>query len=214
MSAAAPTDPAPPRGEHIHTYFGLSYASHVVLPRTLLQSMPDKWQRRMVRLLEEFDAAFPQHPGEYRIIPGRWVLCTEGDPDVLHALGYDRGAGGEWTDPDGRVTSYAFIPGADPTPPYDRGRAFVQPDLDAVRAVRGSRALRAQTEPEDQSGEAGAGDHNNVIPLRPEPGGYDGLICGCGSAWFDAKVCVDAEARVTGRTLGLHCVECNTPVDL
>ncbi len=39
--------------EAIHTWFGLSYANYLVLPRATLQSMPDDWQEEFVLLLEE-----------------------------------------------------------------------------------------------------------------------------------------------------------------
>jgi hypothetical protein len=41
----------------IHTWFGLSYANYLVLPRTVLQSMPQDWQERFVALLGEVNAA-------------------------------------------------------------------------------------------------------------------------------------------------------------
>lgn len=43
-------------------WFGLSYASFLVLPRVLMCAMPDDWQKRMAVLLEEYDDAYPQHP--------------------------------------------------------------------------------------------------------------------------------------------------------
>lgn len=39
--------------EAIHRWFNLTYANYLVLPRAVLQSMPDEWQVRMVQLLEE-----------------------------------------------------------------------------------------------------------------------------------------------------------------
>jgi len=39
----------------IHTYFGLSYAQYLVIPRTVLQSMPEEWQDKFVLLLEELN---------------------------------------------------------------------------------------------------------------------------------------------------------------
>ena len=44
--------------EAVHGWFGLTYANYLVLPRTLLQSMPDEWQNRMVACLEEMREAF------------------------------------------------------------------------------------------------------------------------------------------------------------
>ena len=53
----------------IHTHFSLSYANYLVLPRTLLQSMPDAWQTRFVRMLDQLESAF-QHvemPEAYKV---------------------------------------------------------------------------------------------------------------------------------------------------
>ncbi|MGW2349693.1 hypothetical protein [Actinacidiphila glaucinigra] len=36
----------------VHTWFVLLYSTHEVLPRTLMQSMPLGWQRRMVACLQ------------------------------------------------------------------------------------------------------------------------------------------------------------------
>lgn len=44
----------------IHTFFGLTYANYLVLPRTLLQSMPEEWQHRFVDCLRELENAFWQ----------------------------------------------------------------------------------------------------------------------------------------------------------
>jgi hypothetical protein len=41
------------------SWFGLSRASWVTMPRVLLHEMPDDWQKRMAVLLEEFDCEFP-----------------------------------------------------------------------------------------------------------------------------------------------------------
>jgi hypothetical protein len=44
--------------EPVHLWFGLTYANYLVLHRSLMQSMPVEWQRRMVRCLAEFEDAF------------------------------------------------------------------------------------------------------------------------------------------------------------
>lgn len=41
--------------DYIHAFFGLSYAKYLVLPRSILQSMPEEWQRDFVKLLEQLD---------------------------------------------------------------------------------------------------------------------------------------------------------------
>lgn len=43
-------------------WFGLSYASFLVLPRIMLHAMPDEWQKRLAILLEEYEDAYPNHP--------------------------------------------------------------------------------------------------------------------------------------------------------
>jgi hypothetical protein len=48
--------------QKLHGWFGLSYASFLVLPRVLMQQMPDEWQGRMADLLSQYDEAFPNQP--------------------------------------------------------------------------------------------------------------------------------------------------------
>jgi hypothetical protein len=38
----------------IHGFFGLTYGTHLVLPRSVLQSMPVEWQREFVKLMHEY----------------------------------------------------------------------------------------------------------------------------------------------------------------
>lgn len=42
----------------LHSWFGLSYASFLVLPRSFMQEMPDEWQCKMAELLGEYDSTF------------------------------------------------------------------------------------------------------------------------------------------------------------
>jgi hypothetical protein len=121
--------------EPIHEFFGLSYCSHLVLPRVLLQSMPTEWQRQFVNLIEKMDEAFwnVEKPSFYDVRPAiekeadalteseraaTGVFCIEGSPEGSDGY-YDRD-GNEikpWT----RV----LVPVADPLPPYNRGRTRV-----------------------------------------------------------------------------------------
>jgi len=48
--------------EAIHGFFELSYASYLVLPRSVLQSMPPAWQRAFVALLRELDETIDWRP--------------------------------------------------------------------------------------------------------------------------------------------------------
>lgn len=51
----------------IHSYFGLSYASWLVLPRLTLQEMPKNWQARFVALLEEAEDLGILHRPETKV---------------------------------------------------------------------------------------------------------------------------------------------------
>lgn len=44
--------------DKLHTWFGLSYASFLTMPRVLMQEMPEEWQEKMANLLEEYDNTF------------------------------------------------------------------------------------------------------------------------------------------------------------
>jgi hypothetical protein len=50
--------PMAEESEPIHAWFGLTYANYLVLPRSVLQSMPVEWQRDFVRRLKELDETF------------------------------------------------------------------------------------------------------------------------------------------------------------
>lgn len=39
--------------EAVHRWFELTYANYLVMPRSVLQSMPDEWQAKFVKLMEE-----------------------------------------------------------------------------------------------------------------------------------------------------------------
>lgn len=41
-------------------WFGLSYSSFCVMPRVLMEDMPDEWQEKMAELLNEYDITFDQ----------------------------------------------------------------------------------------------------------------------------------------------------------
>ena len=56
--------------EDVHGWFGLSYSSFVVLPRSILQSMPAEWQRRFVGMLREAEErySFPEQGKTYNVL--------------------------------------------------------------------------------------------------------------------------------------------------
>jgi hypothetical protein len=55
MDSEVTPDPVIYQDGPIHTWFGLSYASYLVLPRLVLDAMPQEWQGRFVGLLGELD---------------------------------------------------------------------------------------------------------------------------------------------------------------
>lgn len=128
-----------PTQDRIHTWFSLSYSNYLVLNRALLQSMPDAWQEQFVKLLDEMDRAFDhvEKAEGYEVTAGRWPYieeCTDAelkaagitqckeDPDTFHNANGD-----ELT-----ATDYAFVPGRDPVPHYNRGRTYIQPGPPAI----------------------------------------------------------------------------------
>lgn len=42
----------------IQDFFELSYANYLAIPRSVLQSMPDEWQKDFVKLLDQLDETF------------------------------------------------------------------------------------------------------------------------------------------------------------
>lgn len=52
----------PDGAQQLRQWWGLSYATWLVMPRVLLEAMPEEWQARLAVLLKEYGAAFPQQP--------------------------------------------------------------------------------------------------------------------------------------------------------
>jgi hypothetical protein len=133
-----------PSGHDIHAWFGLSYASYLVIPRTLLQSMPGEWQLAFVALLEDLDEAFThvEQAEAWKVDAATVHEVGELDENQLAALSITREEpdcqdmdddGGcccekIFRDAGGRELGHGetvLIPCADPVPHYDRGRARV-----------------------------------------------------------------------------------------
>lgn len=49
----------------MHTWFGLTYSSYLVLPRPLVQCMPTRWQKQLVKLLNEIQNDMADHIERY-----------------------------------------------------------------------------------------------------------------------------------------------------
>lgn len=73
----------------LHTWFGLSYAQYLTIPRSVMQSMPDDWQARMAQCLEELDEAIDWRPKE-----GRYFVQLRDDEGKYQSdplMDYQRG---------------------------------------------------------------------------------------------------------------------------
>jgi hypothetical protein len=138
-------------GRAIHEYFGLSYCNYLVLPRTLLQSMPGDWQQRFTAMLQELNEAFEHVPRAtvYKVEAAEQheVDCLA--PYQLEALGisaedgecrrdhdHDTDDGADcwpapvYSDREGnelRRDELVLWPVPDPVPHYNRGRTYIQP---------------------------------------------------------------------------------------
>ncbi|GAA1401838.1 hypothetical protein GCM10009613_60840 [Pseudonocardia kongjuensis] len=127
-------------GEPIHQHFGLTYANYLVLHRTLMQSMPLGWQRRMVACLDELHDAFRHvdRPDSFHVEAGVAAYVAELTPSQLNTLRITR----ELSDPDNEDSDWVWhddagteldrnhrvvLPAPDPVPHYERGRARVEP---------------------------------------------------------------------------------------
>ena len=82
--------------EPIHEWFSLSYASYLTIPRSVLQSMPVEWQRRMVELLEEMERTCNAHGID---IPFTQVVLRSSQGRFMHdyLASYERGRRRLWT---------------------------------------------------------------------------------------------------------------------
>ena len=46
--------------DRVHHFFGLTYAAYLVLPRSVMKSMPDEWQNKFVDLIEELNESYSE----------------------------------------------------------------------------------------------------------------------------------------------------------
>lgn len=143
----------------VHAWFGLSYSNYAVLPRTLLQSMPDEWQHRFITCLDELGAAFHhvQQAECYKVQAAGERVVSDLTDDELKQIGYSKNDDCDCyayvDESTGRVvhvpprcpheTTYyddksnevdgdslvLWPVEADPVPHYNRGRTRIEPQL-------------------------------------------------------------------------------------
>lgn len=147
-----------PTNGPVHTWFSLSYSNYLVLPRTLMQSMPDDWQQRMVACLNELHDAFEHVPQAevYGVQAATEHIVREMTEAELRQAGivadwyggevftkaattqeeFDEWRAKHETDVptyyrDGQEldpNERVLLPADDPVPDYNRGRTYIAPD--------------------------------------------------------------------------------------
>ncbi|WP_219415188.1 hypothetical protein [Pseudonocardia nigra] len=110
---------------------------HLVVPRSLAQSMPLRWQQVFVGLLADLHDAYGHLPWpEYQVVPSRWELLVDLDEDQLASAGYvvELGPDGEleYRDASDNVVAdpehqRVLAPVDDPLPPASAGRVEPRP---------------------------------------------------------------------------------------
>lgn len=141
VSGMESTEPIEPID--IHDWFGLTYANYLVMPRTLLQSMPKEWQLRFVRMLMEFYLAFDhiEMAECYNVQAAEYRKLTDMTDEEIRFIGYDVNRGDPdldeedmFYDPNEREISVQDAdlnaenvgwPVDDPVPHYNRGRTVI-----------------------------------------------------------------------------------------
>ncbi len=53
--------------DDIHLWFGLSYSNYLTIPRSILQSMPARWQHEFAKLLGEATDMYSGYDMEYSV---------------------------------------------------------------------------------------------------------------------------------------------------
>lgn len=110
---------------------------HLVVPRSLAQSMPLRWQQVFVGLLADLHDAYGDLPWpEYQVVPSRWELLTDLDEEQLATVGYvaELGPDGDLEYRDARDTPVdapgshrVLAPVDDPLPRVSQGRIPPRP---------------------------------------------------------------------------------------
>ena len=102
---------------------------HLVVPRSLAQSMPLRWQQVFVGLLADLHDAYAELPWpDYKVVPSRWERLVDLDDEQLQAAGYVTDL-----DADGHLEYRDAAD--DPVPDPDRHRVLAPIDDPLPRAA-------------------------------------------------------------------------------
>jgi hypothetical protein len=134
MAADSPASTTPVR-DYLDGSAPGATEDHLVVPRSLAQSMPLRWQQTFVGLLADLHDAYGHLPWpDYKVTPSRWELLADLDEDQLAAAGFvaDLGPDGEleYLDAAGRPVAGShrvLAPVDDPLPPASAGRVEPRP---------------------------------------------------------------------------------------
>lgn len=66
--------------ETIHYWFELSYAQYLTVPRSVMEAMPEEWQKKMVKLLNELDETYDWRPDKGRY----WCRLKDDNGRFVH----------------------------------------------------------------------------------------------------------------------------------
>ncbi|MPZ83973.1 MAG: hypothetical protein GEV28_27715 [Actinophytocola sp.] len=93
MYPADPIQPRRPASSPVHDYLNAPHPGvpegYVVLPRSLVESMPLPWQQAMAQILAEFHQAYGHlNWPEYRVVPSRRERLVNLDEEQLAEVGY------------------------------------------------------------------------------------------------------------------------------
>ncbi|MCW0213541.1 MAG: hypothetical protein OJJ54_09285 [Pseudonocardia sp.] len=108
---------------------------YLVVPRSLAESMPLRWQQVFAGMLADLHDAYGhlQWP-DYRVVPSRWELLADLDEEQLAAAGYvadlDRSGELEYRDASGAPVPNdhrVLAPVDDPLPAPSEGRVEPRP---------------------------------------------------------------------------------------
>jgi hypothetical protein len=67
-------------GDAVSMFFELSYAQYLTVPRSILEAMPQDWQKRFAKLFNELDNTFEWRPKEGRY----YVQLKDGKGKYVH----------------------------------------------------------------------------------------------------------------------------------
>ncbi|MGH3614746.1 MAG: hypothetical protein ACRDRK_19575 [Pseudonocardia sp.] len=137
----SPDPPAPASTTPVQDYLDRpapgATEDYLVVPRSLAQSMPLRWQQVFVGLLADLHDAYADLKWpDYRVVPSRWERLVDLDEEQLAAAGYlaDLGPEGklEYRDVADRpvvdpANHRVLAPVEDPLPPASAGRVEPRP---------------------------------------------------------------------------------------